>query len=75
MTAVVIGPEEDSHFNRDRKERRRYEVAKAIYLKLLSENIHSGMDYRGMANEAVTAADEFLLRLYQSETVLPTYQS
>ena len=67
--------QEDSHFFKERKERRRYEIAKAVFIQMFRQYDSVEMSYTEMSNQAVTAADEFLMRYYQPETQLPVYRS
>ena len=75
--------EEDRRTARER-ERRRWEVAKALFVRLMAEDIAAVGDdadsatYRDIACQAVTAADEFMQRFYEPESdvsvILPPYE-
>ena len=70
---------DDNRAARER-ERQRYDLAKALFVRLMTENIviadEEASTYRDIACQAVTAADEFLQQFYEPEptTILPPYE-
>lgn len=57
-----------------RREHRRYEIARDVYVRLVTRGDADRL-YRELASEALTVADEFLMRLEQKEQTIPPYDS